>query len=115
MTGSSDKLAKTILSYLTSRGELSLLPNLVESLVNSSQYKNSANIVVVTSAHKLDPRELETLKSYVKQQLTGPFVLRNDLDESLLAGFTLQINDTFLDASVLGKLNLLQNKLSEEA
>lgn len=112
MVSSVDKLAKTMLSYLKSRGELSLLPKLVEILTGSPEYRQTASRVVVTSAHKLGTPELTKLATFIKKRVPGTYILQNELNPDLLAGFTLQINDTFLDASVLGKINALQNKLA---
>ncbi len=105
-------IAKTLLSHLKEKGQLSLIANIVEILKKSPEYKNSHHRVVVTSADALGHKETSNLKSYLDKKIGKSYSLDQILDPSLLAGFTLQINDTFVDASVLGKINLVSNKLS---
>lgn len=113
MSTKSDLIVKTILSHLESTGQLDLLGEVVDALKNTTHYKNSKNRVVVTSATVLDTSELKSIKSYLVKSLNGEdFELKELLDPTLLAGFTLQINDTFIDASVLGKINMVQNQLT---
>jgi F0F1-type ATP synthase delta subunit len=49
---------------------------------------------------------------YLKSSLGTDYELVKLIDPSLVAGFTLQVNDTFIDASILGKINLVQNTLT---
>lgn len=105
-------IAKTILSHLKANGQLGLISDIVEIIKNSSEYKNSHHHVVVTSAIALSPKETKSLKLYLDKKIGKSYSLEGVIDPSLLAGFTLQINDTFIDASVLGKINLVSNKLS---
>lgn len=85
---------------------------IVDALRSTSEYKNSRSKVVLTSATKLGDGELKTIKSYLLKSIGADYNLVQLIDESLVAGFTLQVNDTFIDASVLGKINLVQNKLT---
>lgn len=112
MTDKAAKVVSTLIHHLKAQDQLALLPQVVELLMRTSEYRKAANRVVVTSAVKLDAGELKRLNNFVNKQLAAPYILINEVDESLVAGFTLQINDTFLDASLLGKLNILQNKLT---
>ena len=112
MTPQADQIAKTILSYLKDSGSPQLIGEVVDLLRSSSEYKNSQNRVVVTSAAQLDPTEQQGIKGYLASVLTGSYELEQIVDPGLVAGFTLQINDTFIDASILGKINSVQNKLT---
>ena len=105
-------IAKTILSHLKAKGQLGLIANIVETLKNSPEYKNSQYHVVVTSAVSLDPKTTKNLTSYLDKKIGRAYSLDQVIDSSLLAGFTLQINDNFIDASVLGKINTISNKLT---
>lgn len=112
MTSQADKLASTLISHLKSIGELELLPQVVAILRASSEYKHAKNRVIVTSPARLDASELKGIRTYVAKSLGSEFELEVLLDPGLVAGFTLQVNDTLIDASVLGKINLLQQKLT---
>ena len=112
MTDQASKIASTIIAHLKAQGQLELLGSVVDILKASEAYKNSKNRVVVTSAVALDTSELKQITSYLKSSIGGDYELIKHVDPNLVAGFTLQVNDTFIDASVLGKINLVQNTLT---
>lgn len=112
MTNQSSAIVKTILSHLRDSGQLDLLGEVVDGLVQTSEYKNSKNHVVVTSAADLGASELKQIHSYLHKSLGDTYELTQVVDSGLVAGFTLQVNDTFIDASVLGKINSVHNKLT---
>lgn len=112
MTNQADIIAKTILTHLKESGQISLIGSVVDVLKNSVEYKNSKSHVVVTSAIALDAGELKGIKTYLDRVVGDSYDLVEIVDKSLVAGFTLQVNDTFIDASVLGKINSVSNKLT---
>jgi ATP synthase F1 delta subunit len=111
MNTQATQLARTILTYLRETHNLELLPQVVASLRDSSEYKHAENRVVVTSATDLDASELKGLRSYIEKSLGDAYELEQVVDPQLVAGFTLQINDTLIDASLLGKISSIQHKL----
>lgn len=112
MTNQADIIAKTILTHLKESDQLSLIGSVVDILKASPEYKNSKSHVVVTSATALDSTELKGIKSYLDKVVGDAYDLVEAVDKSLVAGFTLQVNDMFIDASVLGKINSVSNKLT---
>ena len=96
---------------LKSSNQIELIGGVVDALLKSSEYKNSRSRVVVSSAVALDSSELKGINGYLSKTLGTDYELKEIVDPSLVAGFTLQINDLFIDASVLGKINTVSNKL----
>lgn len=112
MSNQTDIIVKTILSHLRESKQLELLASVVDGLMQSSEYKNSRNRVTLTSAVAMTATELATIHKYLKQSIGSTYDLQQSIDESLVGGFTLQVNDTFIDASVLGKINTVSNILT---
>jgi F0F1-type ATP synthase delta subunit len=112
MTDQAGKIANTIIAHLKSQDQLDLLGAVVDILKSSEAYKNSQNKVVVTSAVALDVSELKQISAYLKSSIGTDYEFVKVIDPGLVAGFTLQVNDTFIDASVLGKINKVQNALT---
>ena len=110
---SAKRLAETIVSYLRARGELSLLPEVVKSLESSARAARAGSRVTVTSAYKLSTSELKGLEAYVTRTMGGSYPIENVVDPSLVAGFTLQMGDTFIDASTRGRLETLSSELAK--
>jgi F0F1-type ATP synthase delta subunit len=112
MTNQADNIVKTILNHLNESGQMGLIASVVDGLRQSSEYKNSINHVVVTSAIKLSPPELKIIEKYLNSSIGESYDLVQVVDQALLAGFTLQVNDLYIDASVLGKINTVSNILT---
>lgn len=112
MTDHAAQIATTIITHLRSRGQLDLLGHVIDILKASEAYKNSQNRVVVTSALALDTGEIKKITSYLKSIVGTDYDLIKIVDSALVGGFTLQVNDTFIDASILGKINMVQNQLT---
>ncbi len=112
MTNASDIIVKTILAHLKQSGQMDQIGAIVDALKATSEYKNSKSKAVVTSATKLEASELKTIKSYLSNSIGDEYELYQLVDPALVGGFTLQINDSFIDASILGKINMVQNKLT---
>lgn len=105
-------IAKTIVTHLRESNQITLLTQVIDALKSTSEFKNSQNHVLLTSAIPLTPKEVVSFRKYLNQKIVQAYDLVQVVDSSLVAGFTLQINDTFVDASILGKINSLQNKLT---
>lgn len=112
MTDQAAKITKTILKHLEATGQTSLLGQVVALLQKSSVYQRSSARVTVTSAAALSAAELKSLRRYLNHHVGSTYNLNQQIDPTLLAGFTLQIGDTFIDASILGKINSLHNQLT---
>jgi len=78
------------------------------------QYKVKKNIttVRVTSSIKLDANLKKQILEIIKQTVTGEIDLVEKIDQSLIGGFILTINDTQVDQSVKRKLNDLRKTFS---
>lgn len=112
MSDQAAKITKTILQHLESTGQTALLGQVVALLQKSSAYQRSSTRVTITSAASLSAPDLKSLRHYLGQHVGPTYDLNQQVDPTLLAGFTLQIGDTFIDASILGKINSLHNQLT---
>ena len=110
---SAKRLAETIVGYLRARGELAALPEVVKHLEGAARAARVGSRVTVTSAYKLSAEELKGLEAYVTRTMGGSYPIENVVDESLVAGFTLQMGDTFIDASTRGRLDALSLELAK--
>ena len=67
----------------------------------------------VTTATQLPEETYDKIKAFVKQTFDADAELDVHLDPSLIGGFVLDIENTRMDASVVGQLNALKNKLKQ--
>ena len=65
----------------------------------------------VTTATELSEASYEKIKAFIKQTFDADAEMDVKIDPSLIGGFILDIENTRMDASIVGQLNALKNKL----
>ena len=78
-------------------------------------YRAKHNILStkVTTATALTDESYEKIKTFVKQAFDADAELEAHIDPSLIGGFILDIENARMDASVIGQLNALKNRLKQ--
>ena len=67
----------------------------------------------VTTATELNEASYDKIKAFIKQTFDADAEMDVRIDPSLIGGFILDIENTRMDASVVGQLNALKNKLKQ--
>ena len=67
----------------------------------------------VTTATQLPEETYDKIKAFVKQTFDADAELDVHIDPSLIGGFILDIESSRMDASVVGQLNALKNRLKQ--
>lgn len=90
-----------------------LLPEITECFI--ALYKNNKNIkeVSVVTAKPLDDDLRKEVMSYIQKQSNSKIELEEIIDESLIGGAIIRMDDKQLDASISSKLKSLKNQFSE--
>ena len=78
-------------------------------------YRAKHNILStnVTTATELPDGTYDKIKAFVKQTFDADAELDVHIDPSLIGGFILDIENSRMDASVVGQLNALKNRLKQ--
>lgn len=109
--GSSEAVTRSLLDILKESGEMTLLPGVAKELEDELNKTAPPKEALVSSASEMKDdrkKDLEkALSGFLNQEV--PFTYRTDA--SLLGGFTVQIGEWFLDASIRHELNKLKNTL----
>ena len=90
-----------------------LLPEIAECFI--ALYKNNKNIkeVSVVTAKPLDDDLRKEVMSYIQKQSNSKIELKEIIDESLIGGAIIRMDDKQLDASISSKLKSLKQQFSE--
>lgn len=67
----------------------------------------------VTTATELTEESYEKIKAFIKQTFDADAEMEVHIDPSLIGGFILDIENSRMDASVVGQLNALKNRLKQ--
>ena len=78
-------------------------------------YRAKHNILnaQLTTATELSEATLDKVKAFVEQAFSSHAEMEVRIDPSLIGGFILDIEHTRMDASVIGQLNALKNRLKQ--
>ena len=104
-------LVAELLSHLKGNQATTILRDVAE--VFDRRYKGGRNIVSVkgTLADEISQEEKSSLKSSLDQILGKDTDLSLDVDESLIGGIRLRIENKFLDATVQNQMQTLRSEL----
>ncbi|MCH2154893.1 MAG: F0F1 ATP synthase subunit delta [Opitutales bacterium] len=67
--------------------------------------------ILIESASELSEAVVLDIKKSMEAQYNRPLLVSQTTNKSLLAGFRLRVGDDVIDASALGRLNALSNKV----
>lgn len=111
ITSKSEAVLTGILDYLKETGDQALLPEVTKSLEKEILKLKETDEIIVTSAVKLTQQQIKNLQTTLKKILHVKLPVVNRIDKNLIGGFTVKINDWYLDASINRELLLLKRSL----
>jgi len=106
-------LTRRFVKLLEAKDRFALLPGIAEAYIELEEKKQNIERAVVYSAAALGAEQLTRLSKALEARRPGKtFILTNQIDTSLIAGFRIRQGDTITDASIKHKLELLRQKLA---
>ncbi len=100
-----------LMNYLKETGEEKLLPEVTKSLEDVVAKSKKSDEIVVSSAYPLNSTQLELLKNLINNKLNVDLPIINYIDKGLIGGFTVRVNDWFMDSSVSHQLQYMKRSL----
>jgi F-type H+-transporting ATPase subunit delta len=105
---------KRLLKLLEAKGRLALLPEVAESFLRLEEAARKIRRARVTSAVPLTPEQLDALAKGLAARLPGStYVLDNETDSSLIAGFRVEEDGQVTDTSLRHQLDKAHRRLVE--
>lgn len=109
--GRASPLVMNFLGVLNNRGRLRLLGSIAQAY-NDLLDEQKGNVEVdVTVAQRLSPDQLEQVRQRVSQALGRNAVVHQYVDENIIGGLVLRVEDQLIDASVRYQLEAMQERL----
>jgi len=111
ITGNSLPNISTLFNLLTVNNRIDIILSVCYAFVKLYyDHKNIVEVTVTTPVEISDEVEL-TIKKYISSIKKGEIKLTKKKDESLIAGFTLDFDNSRLDASIKKRLNMMKKQL----
>ena len=106
-------LSQKFLKLLETKNRLALLRSIATAYIALEEAKQNILRATVVSAKALDAGQIDRLAKGMEVKRPGKtFILTNEIDASLIAGFRIQQGDQITDASIKNKLALLKQRLA---
>ena len=109
--GRASPLVMNLMGVLNNRGRLNLLGAVSDAYADLLDEQLGNVEVDVTVAQKLDPSQLEQVRQRVSQALGKNAVVHQYVDEDIIGGLVLQVEDRLIDASVKSQLDAMRQRM----
>lgn len=108
-------LAMNFLGVLNEHGRLGLIPAIADRYQEMLDRQLGNVAVEVTVAQPMDPATLETVRQRISNALGKNAQLRQHVDESIIGGLVMRVDDKLMDGSVQAQLAAMKRKLMAAA
>ncbi|MBT5932855.1 MAG: ATP synthase F1 subunit delta [Flavobacteriales bacterium] len=107
-----EKLTNSFIDLITKNKREYLLIEIAEAYLYLLKKHQQIVPVSITSARKLEKETLNQILDKMKSHVEGDFEVTEEVDESLIGGFIVRMDDKQIDASVLTQLNRMKQELA---
>jgi F-type H+-transporting ATPase subunit delta len=113
--GRVSQVMSNFLGLLNSKGRLNLLPDIIDEYGEQLEAQLGNVEVDVTVAQKLSPDQLEQVRQRVSQSIGRNAIVHEYVDEAIIGGLVLKVQDKLIDASVRYHLESMRKQLMSAA
>jgi F-type H+-transporting ATPase subunit delta len=113
--GRVSKLLQDFLGVLNEKGRLGMFTEIAGAYGNLLEQQLSKVDVDVTVAQKLDDQQLEQVRQRVSTALKRDAVVHQYVDDSIIGGMLLRVQDQLIDASVRSQLQAIRTRMLASA
>ncbi len=113
--GNLSKLLQNFLGVLNEKGRINLLTQIVAAYHDLLNRQANRIEVTVTVAEKLGDEHLEQVRKRIGEAMKKDVTIHEQVNESILGGLMLNIQDRLIDASVKSQLQLMRQQLMRPA
>ena len=107
-----ESLTSSFIDLITKNKREYLLVEIAEAYLYLLKKHQQIVPVSITSARKLEKETLNQILDKMKSHVEGDFEVTEEVDESLIGGFIVRMDDKQIDASVLTQLNRMKQELA---
>ena len=107
-----EKLTSSFIDLITKNKREYLLVEIADAYLYLLKKHQQIVPVSITSARKLEKETLNQILDKMKSHVEGDFEVTEEVDESLIGGFIVRMDDKQIDASVLTQLNRMKQELA---
>jgi F-type H+-transporting ATPase subunit delta len=105
------KLTLSLIGLVVKNGREKFLPAIARVFVHNTLKYNEITESLLTTAVKVDPVIKKQISDMIADLFKTKVDLKENIDETIIGGFILRVDDSYIDASVRNKLRKIKNEL----
>ena len=105
------KLTLSLIGLVVKNGRERFLPAIARVFVHDTMKYNDITESLLTTAVKVDPGIKKQISDLIANLFKTKVDLKETIDETIIGGFILRIDDSYIDASVRNKLRKIRKEL----
>jgi F-type H+-transporting ATPase subunit delta len=104
-------LTLSLVDLVVKNGRESYLPAIARVFVHDTLKYSGITESVLTTAVKIDPEIRQKISRMIEKVYKTRVDLKENTDESIIGGFILKVDDSYIDASIKNKLRKIKKEL----
>jgi F-type H+-transporting ATPase subunit delta len=109
------KLTLSLIDLVVKNGRERYIPAIARVFVHETMKHNGITESVLTTAVKVDTDITKQVSDLIENLFKTKADLKENIDDSIIGGFVLKIDDNYIDASIRNKLRKIKKELVEGA
>ena len=106
-----DSIVRGILDYLESKKTLDLLPQVIEGLTKQGLNRVDPNLALISSPVKMESGHVAQIRQILTKLFKRPIQVKTRIDQSIIAGFSIEVAGQVIDASVNKQLEEVKQQM----
>ena len=106
-------ITQGLIKYLSIRGQLDLLPIIVQELETKALQLAPENVALVTTAYKLGDLERKLIKNRLQSLFGRRLRLQVQVDPQVIGGIIIRVADKIIDLTINKDLDELAERLRD--
>jgi len=105
------KLSLSFIDIVVKNGRERYIPAIARVFVNETMKYNGITETLLTTAVKVDTVIKKQVSDLIENLFKTKVDLKENIDETIIGGFILKVDDSYIDASIRNKLRKIRKEL----
>jgi F-type H+-transporting ATPase subunit delta len=105
------KLTLSLIDLIVKNGRESFIPSIARVFIHETKKYKGITESVLTTAVKVDEKVKKQITDIISEVFKTKVDLKENIDQEIVGGFILQVDDSYIDASIKNKLRKIRKEL----
>lgn len=106
-----EKITLSLINLLVKNSRESFLPAIARNFIHETLKHKGITESVLTTAVPVDDKIKKQITDLMSEVFKTKIELKSNIDEEIIGGFILQVDDNYIDASIRNKLRNIKKEL----